>query len=319
MAFLEADALAPLPAFIEREWPLAQRQGRRMYEVERGAHVRRRIHLIDVGPRDARPVLMLHGNPTWSFLWRKVIAALPAGRYRCIAPDLFGLGLSSRIRADEFSVDDQADALAELVEALDLRGVILALQDWGGPFGAATAARVPERIAAAMIANTSVLTPRRFKSTAFHRFANLPGVSDAVFKALNFPTGMLWIAQGDRASIRGAVQRAYVWPLRRWSERIAPLALARLVPTREGHPSLPALARGEAFMCGQDAAGWQGPVHLVWGTKDPVLGGLLRRHEEAFPRAAVTRTAAGHFLQEEVPDAIAAAIVDLDEQLRAPA
>lgn len=261
-----------------------------------------RLHLIDHGAPTSQPVLMLHGNPTWSFLWRKVIARLPS--YRCVAPDLLGLGFSDRLpRMEDHSVDRHGAAIAELAEALDLRRIILVAQDWGGPIAAQVGARLPERIAGLVLSNTAVIIPKHPRGTWFHKFARVPGLSDLVFRGLGFPQNALWWVQGDRRSIRGDVARAYRWPLRTWKDRIAPLALARMVPDGPDHPSVPALRRGEAWV-----RSFTGPVALVWGMADPIMGPALKRHERELPHAAVTRTRAGHFLQEEVPEELAAAV-----------
>lgn len=104
--------------------------------------------------------------------------------------------------------------------------------------------------------------------------------------------------------------RAYCWPLKSWQDRGTPLALARMVPHRPGHPNLPALRLGYEW-----AKAFSGPMALVWGMRDPILGRALRRHERDFPQAPVTRTQAGHFLQEEVPEALAAAVEDIARRL----
>ncbi|MEM7583046.1 MAG: alpha/beta fold hydrolase [Acidobacteriota bacterium] len=287
-----------LPLFIAAQLPLH----RRTYALRDGRDADRMIHYIDQGPAKGRAVLMLHGNPTWSFLWRRVIGELDD--CRIIAPDLLGLGLSDVLpRIEDHSVKRHADAIAELVQALDLEDVILVGQDWGGPIIAGVGARVPERIAGLVLANTAVALPKVPRGTVFHRFARLGGVSDLVFRGFGFPQNALRFTQGDRRSIRGDVARAYRWPLRRWANRVAPLALARMVPDGPDHPSMPELRRGEAW-----ALGFGGPMALVWGERDPILGRALKRHERVFPQAEVTRTQAGHFLQEEVPEALAAAI-----------
>lgn len=291
----------PLPDFLARQLPFR----RTAWVLEQGPDAGRRIHFIDHGDPAARPVLMLHGNPTWCFLWRKVIPLLPS--FRCVAPDLLGLGLSSRLpRLADHQVERHGAAIAELVERLDLRGVLLAGQDWGGPIAAQVGARLPERVAGLVLANTAVLVPAAPRSTAFHTFARLPVLSDLVFRGFGFPQNVLHRVQGDKGSIRGDVARAYRWPLRTWSDRVAPLALARMVPDRPDHPSIEALRRGEAW-----AQSFAGPVALVWGMRDPILARSLRRHESAFPQAPVTRTEAGHFLQEEVPEELAAAVEDV--------
>lgn len=287
-----------LPGFIKTQLPFE----RGAWELESGPDAGRTIHFIDHGPRDGKPILMLHGNPTWSFLWRKVIAALPG--HRCVAPDLLGLGLSSHLsRISDHTPTRHADAIAALVQTLDLRDLVLVGQDWGGPIATSTGARVPERISAVVLGNTGVIIPKRPIGTLFHRFARVPLVSDLVFRGLGFPQNILHRIQGDPSSIRGDVAKAYRWPLRGWSRRKAPLAMARMVPSGPEHFSMPELVRGEEWI-----RGFNGPVALVWGMKDPILGRLVERHERELKPQKVIRTDAGHFLQEEVPEEIAAAI-----------
>jgi len=299
----------PLPDFLAPHLPFQ----RRAYALETGPDAGRRIHFLDHGDPAARPVLMLHGNPTWSFLWRKVIARLP--ELRCVAPDLLGLGFSDRLpRLADHTVDRHGAAMAELVERLDLRGIVLVGQDWGGPIAAQVGARLPERIAGVVLANTAVTIPSHPRGTRFHKFARVPIVSDLVFRGLGFPQNVLGRIQGDKRSIRGVVARAYRWPLRSWQDRVAPLALARMVPGGPDHPSMPALRRGEAWI-----QSFTGPMAFVWGLADPILGRSLRHLERAFPAAPVTRTAAGHFLQEEVPEELAAAVEDAARRDSAPA
>jgi pimeloyl-ACP methyl ester carboxylesterase len=290
-----------LPAFLQ---PLLLFQ-RSVHTLQAGPDAGRRIHFIDQGDPAARPVLMVHGNPTWSFLWRKVIALLPG--FRCVAPDLLGLGLSDRLpRIADHSVERHGAAISELVEALDLRDLILVGQDWGGPIAAQVGARCPERIAGVVLANTAVIVPSHPLGTTFHKLARLPVLSDLLFRGLGFPQNVLWRIQGDKRSIRGEVARAYRWPLRSWKDRVAPLALARMVPDGPDHPSVPALRRGEEWL-----RSFGGPMAFVWGMSDPILGRALHRHERTFPEVPVTRTQAGHFLQEEAPEALAAAVEDV--------
>lgn len=112
------------------------------------------MHFVDEGPRDAPVLLMLHGNPSWSFLYRHFVTAF-SDTHRVVAPDHIGFGLSDKPEDEgAYSIDAHARNLEGLVEALDLRNITLVMQDWGGPIGLGMAARHPERVARLVILNT---------------------------------------------------------------------------------------------------------------------------------------------------------------------
>jgi cis-3-alkyl-4-acyloxetan-2-one decarboxylase len=266
-----------------------------------------RLHVMECGAGPA--VVLLHGNPTWGFLWRKVARALAGAPLRIVMPDLAGLGLSEKPRDPAFhTLDRHARVLGALLDAVAPGPLVLALHDWGGPIGLAALSERPGRLAGLVVTNTRVGPPRPgSRGSRFHRFANLPVVSDVAFRLLGFPQNVLHTTQADRSSIRGDVARAYRWPLRRIADRTAPLALARMVPYRRpDHPSVAGLERSLAV-----ARGFRGPAAIVWGERDPILARSLRSVEEALPAARVTAVSAGHFLQEEAPGAIATAIRDV--------
>lgn len=268
------------------------------------------LHLMEAG--EGRPVLMVHGNPTWGFLYRKVTRALEGSGLRAVMPDLPGLGYSDRIPTAEHRLDSHGAWLGALIDGLDLRGIILVVQDWGGAIGMSALASRPERLAGLVVLNTVLGPPREgFKPTFFHRFARWPLISAAAFRVFGFPQTALHKVQGDPSSIRGLVARAYREPLRGLKNNAAPLALARMVPDSLSHPSIPELQRCQDFV----TEGFAGPCAIVWGERDPILGRLRRRTERMLPRAEVTITEAGHFLQEEVPEQIAAAIKSVAAQL----
>ncbi len=283
-----------LPGWIDAMLPFER------YRVRAGGLA---LHVMEQGA--GRPVLMLHGNPSWGFLWRKVAAELVGEPLRLVMPDLAGLGLSDKPRDARFhSIERHAELVGELIDGLDLRDLVLVVQDWGGPIGLRALADRPERLGALVILNTVVGPPRPgFRPTAFHRFARLPGLADLVFRGVGFPQLWLGMVQGDKRSIRGDVSRAYRWPLRGLANNVAPLALARMVPDSLEHPSIPALERAQTVI-----TSWKGPAAIVWGDRDPVLGKVRSHLERLLPRAKVWRTDAGHFLQEEVPREIAEAI-----------
>ena len=193
------------------------------------------------------------------------------------------------------------------MEALDLNDLTIAGQDWGGPISSVMAARHPGRIRGAVFANTGFRVPAKPpRVTRFHRMSHLPILSDLVFRVLNLPVTMMRFVQGDRASIGPDERRAYRWPLRRIRDRAAPLALARLVPLSLASPTLQTLQEADDW-----ARSFKGPVQLVWGRRDPILGRTIYPMQKLFPEAEVTETGAGHFLQEEVPGELAAAILGI--------
>lgn len=302
MTTRRAKQLSELPGFLQRElpWP------RRVIATEHG-EVSAIVH--GAGPRD---VVLFHGNPTWSYLWRKVIRALDAtgGGLRIIAPDLLGFGASAKLaRPAEHQLPLHVDSMVAVLSALEVRQPILVGQDWGGPI-AAGVCRALELAGSApsglVFGNTAVLQPARpFRSKAFHRFSHLPIVSDLAFRGLLFPIPALRSVQGDRSSLGAKELAAYAWPLLGLTDRAGPLGLARMVPDSEQHPTTAVMDAIGAHMRGADE---RARMALVWGRRDPILGRALERHRQAFPRASVRETEAGHFLQEEVPDALAEAI-----------
>ncbi|NVB76866.1 MAG: alpha/beta fold hydrolase [Kofleriaceae bacterium] len=272
-----------------------------------------RMHVAEWGPANGRAVLMVHGNPTWGFLWRKVIAAIRvrAGgdELRLIVPDLIGLGLSTKPAAEMHSLAQHSRWLGNAIDAVLPGGapLVLAAQDWGAAIGLGALAPQRARLRGIVLGNTALSPPRPgFKPTLFHRLAQLPIVSSVLFERLGFPLGVLHVSQGDRTSIRGEIARAYRWPLATRADRAAPLALARMVPDSQTHSSVPALEiTDELFRTAQV------PISIVWGNKDPVLGRVINHLERLRPDAKVVRTEAGHFLQEEVPEPLADAVLDV--------
>jgi pimeloyl-ACP methyl ester carboxylesterase len=290
-------AAPPLPEFLARQLPFSR------YAIEVDGLL---LHVMETGRGPA--VVLLHGNPTWGYLWRKVALALAGERLRVVMPDLAGLGLSDKPRDPGFhTLETHVRIVGRLLDQIAPEPLVLGVHDWGGPIGLAALADRPERLAGLVVTNTGVGPPREgSRATPFHRFANLPLVSDAAFRLLGFPQNALRFAQADRTSIAGDVARAYRWPLRRIRDRVAPLALARMVPIGVNHPSLRALHRSLAF-----ATAFDGPAAVVWAEADPILGRSLRGVATALPRAAITRVRAGHYLQEEEPGAIADAVRDV--------
>lgn len=291
-----------LPGWLAAEVPFSR------YRVEVGDGLA--MHVMETGR--GRPVLMVHGNPTWGFLYRKVAMSLQGQGLRGVMPDLIGFGFSDKPRDfSSHTLRNHGRWLGNLVEQLDLQGVILVVQDWGGAIGTLAFVSQPERLAGMVVLNTVLdPPPPNFEPTAFHRFSHLPIVSDFVFRVLPLPQAALHLAQGDKSSIRGDVARAYRYPFRHFRDRVAPLATARMAVDKMDHPSIPALQE-----CAEFVSAFRGPKAMVWGRRDPVLARALKRTRALLGDPPVTETQAGHFLQEEVPEEIAAAVLSVDREL----
>ncbi|MCP4500069.1 MAG: alpha/beta fold hydrolase [Deltaproteobacteria bacterium] len=296
------DESPKIPLFVKRQLPPMRH---RFLSV-----AGRQMHVMDRGK--GRPVLMVHGNPTWGFLYREVISALlddEKGRsLHLVAPDLIGLGYSEKPQHNEVhTLRNHSLFLKSLVQQLDLHDVILVFQDWGGPICLHAFAEMRERIGAMVVLNTAVGPPKQpFNPTLFHRFAQTSVAAPLMFRGFGFPQLNLNLVQGDKRSIRRNAARAYRAPLAGLANNRAPLAMARMVPDSHAHPSITPLKETlDVFQS------FSGPIRMVWGDNDPILGGVRTYLERLKPDAKVVRTSAGHFLQEEVPDEIAAAILDV--------
>lgn len=293
-----------LPSWIEAQLPT----GARHRDVAVGGE---RMHVAEWGPADGKVVLLVHGNPTWGFLWRKVVAEIrsrPGGdALRLVVPDLIGLGQSSKPHRTAHSIPAHGGWLGAMLDEVAPGPLVLAAQDWGAPISLHALSSRRSRLRGLVIGNTAVSPPREgFKPTLFHRLSQLPIASDVLFRYLGFPLGLLHTSQGDKRSIRGDVARAYRWPLSKRADREAPLALARMVPDSQTHFSVPALQVTDEMFRSLKV-----PLTIVWGERDPVLGRVINHLERMRPDAKVVRTQAGHFLQEEVPVPLTDAILDI--------
>lgn len=269
------------------------------YRVDVGG---RRMHVMEQG--QGLPVILLHGNPSWSFLYRLVARELAGDDVRVIMPDLIGLGFSDKPSdPTEHQLENHQRWMAALLDALRIEKCVLGIQDWGGCIGVGALALRPATTAGLVVMNTVVTPPKPgFKPTAFHRFSNMPVVSDVAFRVLGFPQNVIAAAVPTRKLTRDE-RRAYRAPFSGVADRVAPIAMARMVPDTVEHPSIAAMERCRTWV---DA--FDGPAAIVWGEQDRVLGSVRSWMEKLFPDAPVQKTRAGHFLQEEVPGPIAEAV-----------
>jgi len=260
------------------------------------------IHVLDAGPRDADlTVVCVHGNPTWSYLWRRVVASAPPG-VRVLAVDQVGMGYSARSSFPR-RLADRIDDLESVVEAAGVRGrVVLVAHDWGGPVALGVAERLFGRrdldLAGVVLTNTAVHQPEHRGSPALIAAARLPLVLSAVTqRTRGFLRATTAISSMDRASAR-ALRAPYAHA----RDRRAIMEFVADIPLAIDHPSratLDGVAEGLPLLSNV-------PVLLIWGMRDPVfspryLDDLRRR----LPHAQVQQfDDAGHLVLEDRPDAI---------------
>ena len=282
-----------LPDWLSEQLPF----DRYTVDVDDGLH----MHVMEQG--EGRPVVLFHGNPTWGYLYRKVAAELAGQPVRLIMPDMIGLGFSDRpdLMSDH-TLANHARWMSTLISKLELSEAVAVVQDWGGAVGLLSMRNNPGLMTGLVVLNTQLGPPKPgFTPTRFHRI-----LSSRLGGFLPWQNHLRF-AQSDRASIRGIVQQSYNYPLGKSNGGGAAVhALIRMVPDSLDHPSIPLLTEMEEFVEAYD-----GPNAIVWGRRDPILGKILRRINRQLPNAVVTVTDAGHFLQEEVPVEIAAAIRDV--------
>ncbi len=259
------------------------------------------IHFVDEG--NGEPVVMVHGDPTWGYLYRNFVPALMQ-KYRCIVPDHMGMGKSSVPQERSlYWLEQHIANLEALLLHLDLFNITLIVHDWGGPVGLGVAVRHPERITRLVILNTWAFAPwpggplprlleiiRLERGEAFVLKKN--GYLEAALRGTTYKTD----------NLTETVMKAYHAPFRTPESRLAMLCWSRDIPVLETDRSYAEMKRIEQSLSRFSNL----PVLLMWGMKDPVLTpAVLRRWQEIYPRAKTYELEdASHFLQEDTPELI---------------
>ena len=254
-----------------------------------------RIAYVDEGPRDAPVVLLMHGEPTWSYLYRKIIAAL-RGRYRVIAPDLVGFGRSDKLsEQSDYTYERHVDWMSGWLEALDLRDVTLFCQDWGGLIGLRLVAAYPDRFARVIAANTGLPIGMGWSEgfDAWLKFSQ---------SVPQFPVGA--IVNG--ATVRDLTEAeiaAYDAPFPDESYKAAARVFPRLVPITPEHASV-----AENKAAWEKLSRFDKPFLTAFSDSDPVTRGGEKPFQKLLPGARGQKHVTlpgGHFLQEDRPEQIA--------------
>ncbi len=271
----------------------------RWFDSSRG-----RIHYIDEGPSSAEgpPILLCHGNPTWSFLYRDIVIAL-RDRFRCIAPDYLGFGLSERPAGFGYKIDEHARVVGEFVDHLDLDGYLTMGQDWGGPISMAVAVERADRVRGIVLGNTWFWPTDTLGMKMFSRVMSSPPLQYAILQRNFFVERLIPAGTARRPSAQVMDHYRRVQPSASARKGVAEMPKQILA----ARPLLERLAREVPEKLGAK------PALLVWGMKDFAFkpGLLLPRMRATFPdHVLVELPTAKHFIQEDAPDQIAAAIIE---------
>lgn len=261
-----------------------------------------RIHHIDEGPRDAAPILLMHGEPSWSFLYRKFVAPLAAAGHRVVAPDLIGFGKSDKpADRDDYTYERHVGWMSDWFLANDLSNITLFCQDWGGLIGLRLVAAFPDRFARLVIGNTGLPIGTGWSDG----FESWRAFSQ---KVETFPTG--FIVNGGCVRELGPEEvAAYDAPYPDESYKGGARQFPTLVPVK---PDMPSVSENKAAW--EILSRFDRPVVTCFSDKDAVTAGGEKLFIDRIPGAAGQPhriiTDAGHFLQEDKPDELVALILD---------
>ena len=260
-----------------------------------------RMHYVDEGPREAPVVLMLHGNPTWSFYWRRLISALRFS-HRVIAPDHIGCGKSEKPGDDAYSyrLAERVQDIEALVAQLGLHDITLAVHDWGGMIGMGWAHRHPDRVARLVVLNTAAFPmPSTKRLPASLRLARDTKAGALLVRGFNaFARGATRLAV-TRVKLPKEVRDGLCAPYDNWDHRRAVLRFVQDIPLRESDPSFSLVREvGEKLHQFNDR-----PVLICWGDRDFVFDEhFLRVWKSALPDAEVHQFPdCGHYVLEDAP------------------
>lgn len=275
---------AALPAEVQALYPFAVQT----WPAPQGL-----MRYVDHGPKDGQPVLLLHGNPSWSFLWRNLILALAAKGLRVIAPDHLGMGLSAR-PTQFLRLEDRIQAVQGLVEHLGLKQFHLGVHDWGGAIGFGVATRWPDRVGRILVTNTGAFLSERIPTRI--ALCRAPLLGRLIAQNLNgFAWPATWMAV--EKPLPAAVKVGFLAPYRTIAHRQAVADFVADIPMEIGHPTRATLAAVEAALPTLQGK----PMLLFWGLKDfcfdaSFLAGFTARFPQAQQQVYPD---AGHYVLED--------------------
>ena len=257
-----------------------------------------RYHFLDEG--EGNPLLMVHGNPTWSFYYRNLILGFK-NTHRCVVPDHMGMGKSDKPQNYPYTLSQHIDNLEKLADHLKLDDITLVVHDWGGAIGMGFAIRHPERIRRLVIFNTAAFLSQEIPLSL--RLCRLPGFGAIAIRGFNaFARCAVRWACVKQERMTDAVQAGYLAPYDNFSNRVANLRFVQDIPMNLDSPSYPVVKEIEEKL----QLFREHPVQIIWGAQDFVFNDhFLKRWQEIYPQAEVHRMAdAGHYVLEDAHEKI---------------
>jgi pimeloyl-ACP methyl ester carboxylesterase len=259
-----------------------------------------RLHYVDEGPREGPTLLFVHGNPTWSYMWREPIAALSEQGRRCVAFDHMGFGRSDKPpHLARYSLGAHIEHARTLVEQLDLTDVTLVAHDWGGPIGLGAMLDHADRLSSAVLINTWAWELPSFVPPFIREFRT-EGLGEILVLAGNLFVESIPGGMASRVT-DPVMMEAYRAPFPDYWSRVGMLAFQRDIPFTERDRSAELMGSIHERLQPRDI-----PVTLVWGMRDPVFQPVfMDQWRELFPDARVVELEdAAHFVPEDRPDAV---------------
>jgi len=270
------------------------------------------LHMNYVDHGAGEPVLMLHGNPTWSFFYRNLILKLAGNGFRCIAPDHVGCGLSDKPQDYDYRLDQHINNARILADSLELNSFHLVVHDWGGAIGCGLAVQDSARIRSISILNTAAFRSSRIPLRI--GLCRLPLLGEFMVRGLNAFAGTATFMAVKKPMHRD-IKRGFLYPYDSWANRIATHRFVIDIPMSPSHPSWGTLKRIE----NQLKTLAHLPIQFNWGMQDWCFSPhFLDRWKEIFPSASVCEhQQAGHYLMEDSREEVIAGIQSFLEGARA--
>ncbi len=309
---------APLSTPESRFEDLPDYPFRSHYLTVHDAAAELRMHYVDEGPSSAPVALLLHGEPTWSFTWRGVISRVVDAGFRAVAPDHIGFGKSDKLRLrEQYSYARYVDWMTEFVTATQLDNITLVAQDWGGPIGLSTLARMPDRFTAVVAATTLLPNcdppPRGVAPWPGELIQNWVDLSTA---AEDLPIADI-VAGVTANPIGDAAKRGYDAPFPDARYKAAALQFPALIPIAESMPGI-----AENRQTWEILRTWHKPFVTAFSDSDPTTKAWEKVFRDNIPGARNSPHTeiknAGHFVQEEQPDALADVVIACMRRAQAP-